>query len=60
LLLKERYIQGFVGGNLRKRSHLKDPGVVGRITLRWIFRKWNVVAWTGLVWLNIGKDVGIL
>ena len=27
-------------GNLRKRDHLGDPGVDGRITLRLIFRKW--------------------
>jgi hypothetical protein len=29
-------------GNLRKRNHLEDPGVDGRIILRWIFRKWDV------------------
>jgi len=26
-------------GNLRERDHLGDPGVDGRIILRWIFRK---------------------
>jgi hypothetical protein len=25
----------------------RDPGVCGRIILRWIFRKWNVGLWTG-------------
>jgi hypothetical protein len=29
-------------GKLRKRNHLEDPGVDGRIILRWIFRKWDV------------------
>ena len=26
-------------GNLKERNHLGDPGVDGRIILRWIFRK---------------------
>jgi hypothetical protein len=28
-----------LGGNLRKRGHWEDPGVGGRIILKWIFRK---------------------
>jgi hypothetical protein len=28
---------------------LEDPGVDGRIILRWIFRKWDVGAWIGLI-----------
>jgi len=39
---EERCVQCFGGGNLRERRHLEDPGVDGRIILRWIFRKWNV------------------
>jgi len=35
------------GGNLRERDDLEDPGLDGRIILRWIFRKWDVGAWTG-------------
>ena len=34
--------KGFWWGNLRDRDHLGDPGVDGRIILRWIFRKWDV------------------
>jgi hypothetical protein len=29
---------GFSWGNLRKRDHWGDPGVDGRIILRWIFK----------------------
>jgi len=30
---------GLWWGNLRRRGHLGDPGVEGRIILRWILRK---------------------
>jgi hypothetical protein len=36
--------RGFWWGNLWERDHLEDPGIDGRITLRWIFRKWDVGA----------------
>jgi len=38
---EERCIQDFGSGNLRERDHLEDPGVEGRIILRWICRKWD-------------------
>jgi len=31
----------FWRGILRERDHFEDPGVDGRIILRWIIRKWN-------------------
>ena len=41
-------------------DHLGDPGVDGRITVRWIFRKWDVGVWTGSSWLRIGIGGGHL
>jgi len=34
-------------GNLKEGDHWGDPGVDGRIILRWIFGKWDVGVWTG-------------
>ena len=39
---------------------MEDPGVHGRIILRWIFRKWDVGAWVGLISLRIGTGDGNL
>ena len=49
-----------IGGNMRERDHLEDPGVDGRIILRWVVRKWDVRAWTGLIWLRIWTGGGHL
>jgi len=46
--------------NLRERDHFEDPGVDERIISRWIFRKWDVGAWTRWIWLRIGTDGGHL
>jgi hypothetical protein len=45
---------------MRKREHLGDPGVDGRIILRWIFMKWVVGVWTRSIWLRIGTGGGHL
>jgi len=47
-------------GNLRERDHLEYLGIDGRIILKWIFRKWDGGAWTGLIWHRIGTGGGHL
>jgi hypothetical protein len=49
---------GYWWVNLRERGHLEDPGIDVRIILRWMFRNWDVGAWTGLIWLRIGIGCG--
>jgi len=34
---------------LRVTDHLRDPGIAGRIILRWIFMKWHVV------WIELAR-----
>jgi len=43
---------GFWWGILRERDQFGDPGLDGRIILRWIFKKWD--AGTGTRWLRRG------
>jgi hypothetical protein len=43
---------GFWWANLWERDNLEDSGM-GRIILTWIFRKWDVGACNGLIWLRI-------
>jgi hypothetical protein len=46
---------GFWWENLRKRDQLEDPVVDNvRIILIWIFRKWDVGIWAGVIWLRTG------
>ena len=44
-------------GKPEGKRPLGDPGVYGRIILRWIFRLWDVWVWTGSSWLRI-RTVG--
>jgi len=39
---ERRGVYRFSWENLRVRDHLRNPGIDGRIILRWIYRKWDV------------------
>jgi hypothetical protein len=41
-------------GKHEGKNHLRDPGVDRSITLKWIFRKWDVVVWTVLSYFTTG------
>ena len=39
-------------GKSTGRNHFEDPGVGGRIILKWMFEKWN----GGMYWINLAQD----
>ena len=55
-----RGVYRVVVGKPEGKNQLEDRGLDGRIILRWIFRKWDVGAWTGSMWFRIGTGGGRL
>jgi hypothetical protein len=47
-------------GKPEGRNHLEDPGIDGRIILKWFFERLGGGAQTGLIWLRIGIGSGLL
>jgi len=44
-MVERRDVYRVLVGNLKERDHVGDPGVAGRIILRWMFRKCYVGVW---------------
>ena len=40
-------------GYVREGDDLEDPGVDGKIIVRWILKKWN---WRGMYWIDVVQD----
>ena len=57
---ERRGVYKVLAGKPEGMEHLGDPGLDGRIILRWIFRKWDVEVWTGSSWVRIGTGGGHL
>jgi len=49
--------RGFLWGGLNEREHFEDLGVDRRKILKCIFKRWDVAAWVGLIWLMRGRGV---
>jgi len=57
---EKRSVYRVLVGKPKGKRQLGRPRVVGKIILRWIFRKWDVWIWIGLIWLGIGTSGGHL
>ena len=40
-------------GKLEEKNHLEDPGIDGRIIIRWIFSKWRCES---MDWIDLAED----
>ena len=57
---KRRGLYRVLEGRPDGKIPLERPKHSGRIILHCIVRKWDMKAWTGLLWLRIGTGAGRL
>lgn len=50
----------FTCGNLKEVDHLEDLGPHRRTKLKLLLQKYSGNARTGLIWLRLGANVGVL
>jgi hypothetical protein len=48
-VVEGRGVYRVMAGKPEEIDHWRDPGVDGRIILRWIFRNWDVGVWVRLI-----------
>jgi hypothetical protein len=53
-MVDRRSVYRVLVGKPEGKGHLQDPGIDGRVILTQTFRKWDVGAWTGSIWLRTG------
>ena len=51
--------RGF-GKETREGDYFEDPGVDGRVILKWILVKWDGGTWTELIWRRIARGGRLL
>jgi hypothetical protein len=59
-MVKRRGVYWVLVGKPERKNHCEDPGIDGRIILRWMFRKWDVEVWIRSILLRMGTSGGQL